>query len=763
LALAHPRGGVYTFSMKHSKIPAFAIAAIFVAIFSSVGRTADAPSDNAAGLSGSVQDLKDASQGGAKDRQPAPTPAPISSEQVQFWDKLKDGSFDSVCKNAQIKLSQNAVIADVVGIGGGLKRYIRSFPSRQLALIDEINVKLNANYGHEVLNIPDVGAFSLGITGGVEGKSMVVRPLESDKYCSQLKTLVKLYDVKTVLPVTAKRISAMAVGEIWKLPVVVRYGVSAGIGATVPEILTISFGASETKERRPSVSLYRIDENNLRLRLRLDHITVKSVGVSARSIDIPAGDIGLLSGEDAISKLANKTLASQINKYIAFSLAYSHVRVRGQKLLLEFYINPKDPEQVEKTAEFLAGNIATLRKFIKMGLKFDSFSEEMDARSGVGNIGQVADDVGATIGAGSAFAGSDHYSGRSNNFNVTIPVLHSQQNSWASNHHRYQSLNEDGRTIHVQQESRVSNGQSFNVPFVGAMMKYDSQKHIYVVNKETTDGKVSRPSLIYQQHEGFVRSVDSSARDMIDQANNVLKYAGVKGNGTTGENLIPSADIFPPVPYDESLSADGDFPSGQSKTYKAAMMSFRLLFNEKAVQDIVFAAPQLILKAYINVMRERVGQVLDKVKDLFSINEKGKVSYDYDAASARLEPEFPVEGATNPLDIVRNVAYSAARFIERITAVRNESNWKDQSEKLSKVASGSEMKYDDFLKVVIQMVDTRDISSEIYVHTDKKIKGEPDVSQNYNIFNNRADGFDRSYDDVTKMQQRFAEPTELTD
>jgi len=73
------------------------------------------------------------------------------------------------------------------------------------------------------------------------------------------------------------------------------------------------------------------------------------------------------------------------------------------------------------------------------------------------------------------------------------------------------------------------------------------------------------------------------------------------------------------------------------------------------------------------------------------------------------------------------------------------------------------MKYEDFLKVVIQMVDTKDISSEIYVHTDKRVKGEPDVSQNYNIFNNRADGFDKSYDDVTKMQQRFAEPTELTD
>jgi len=121
------------------------------------------------------------------------------------------------------------------------------------------------------------------------------------------------------------------------------------------------------------------------------------------------------------------------------------------------------------------------------------------------------------------------------------------------------------------------------------------------------------------------------------------------------------------------------------------------------------------------------------------------------------------DGRTNPLDIVRNLAYAATQFIEKIVSVRSESTWKGQSERLAKVASSGDMKYEDFLKVVIQLVDVKNISSEIFVHTDKRVKGEADVTQTYNMFNNRENGFDTTIADVTHMRERFAEPTDLTD
>jgi len=57
----------------------------------------------------------------------------------------------------------------------------------------------------------------------------------------------------------------------------------------------------------------------------------------------------------------------------------------------------------------------------------------------------------------------------------------------------------------------------------------------------------------------------------------------------------------------------------------------------------------------------------------------------------------------------------------------------------------------------------KNISSEVYVHTDKRVKGEPDVSQNYTMFNTRENGFDSTIADVTHMRERFADPTDLTD
>ncbi|MCX5784136.1 MAG: hypothetical protein NTX59_00450 [Elusimicrobia bacterium] len=761
--------------MNFKSLSKISLAAVALSLSSNIGaKASDLAFDGAyrgASLFDSVRELKDQTKDGTDGRAPVSVPVPSSAtssnELTNFWDNLKDGGMDKLCKSAQIQLNQNYTVANVLGLGGGIKRYLKAFPDNRLALVDEIDLSLSASIGTEVLQVPNVGALNVGISGGVEGKSVVVRPLESTKYCKELGTLVKLYEMKTVLPITAKRISRMENGEIWKLPVVVRYSVSGGIGAMAGQAVNISIGAGITRERKPAVSLYRIDDNNLRLRLRIDHVKVTSVGNSANTVEIPAGAIGLLTGEDLISKTVDRTLASEINKMIAFKLACSYAHTRGQKLLLEFYINPNDPEQVERLVQFVQGDLSTIRKFIEMGLKFDTFSEDASGQAGVGDIDQLAAQAGSQVNANATFAGSDHYDGNSHNFYINVPVIHSHQKTWSSTYHRYQSLNNDGSTIHVQQQTRISNGDSINIPLAGTMIKYNSQKDVYVVNKEAANGQVSRPVMLYQQYEGFLRNGDASARQMIDKANNVLKYAGMQGNGVNMDNTLPSAGIFPPLPPQEpNYNSDNNQPE-PSKTYKAAVMSFKLVFTEKAVQDIVFAPAQMIMKSFMNVMRETEGEIINKVMDLFTIDKKGKVAYDYDAVSKRLGVNASDynngDNGTNPLDIVRTLAYSATRFIEKIISVRSESGWKAQSEKLAKVASSGEMKYEDFLKVVIQMVDVKDISSEIFVHTDKRVEGEADITQNYNMFNNRENGFDNTISDVTHMRERFAEPTDLTD
>ena len=754
----------YTIGMTILKnISRLGAAAVILSLFSGTGAKATNISfDGATRSNLSIQDIQNQANGDNKT--PVPSTYTPTTELTNFWGDLTENTRDKICKAAKLNVNQNAHIIDQIGIGGGLKREFKSYPDKRLALIDEVSLKLNVALGTQLLSVPGTGSLGVSVSGALEGRSVVVRPLEDNRYCKNLKLIAKLWDVKTVLPVTAKRIDKMDVGEIWKVPLIVRFSFGAGIGANIAEVVNVSIGASETKERKPTISLYKIDENNLRVRFRVDHVTVKSVGVSAGTIEIPAGDIGVMSGENLIANTVNRTLAKEINKFIAFKLGYSYVRVSGQKLLLEFYVDPKNPEQVEKLAEFLKGNLDTITAFIKMGLRFDQFADEASSQSGVGEIEDLAGTAGSALGAANTFAGTDHYNSQAHNFNITIPVIHAHDNNWTSSQHKYQALNGDGTAIHVRQETRVSNGNSMNLPFAGTLIKHNTQKHIYVVNQENTDGTASQPVLLYQKYEGFVRRDDAGAREMLNNANDVLKYAGMQGNGTDMSNTLPSAAIFPPLP-DQDQDNDGNDPS---KTYRSAVMSFKLVFAEQAVQDIIFAPAQLIMKSFMNVMRETEGAIINKVMDLFNIDNKGRVSYNYRAMQKRLDANgfdtsISGDNGTNPLDIVRSLAHAASKFIEKIASVKEESTWKGQSERLAKVAAHGEMKYEDFLKVVIQLVDTRHLSSEIYVHTDKRVKGEEDVNQNYTMFNTRDNGFDNTIASVTQMQQRFAEPTDLTD
>jgi hypothetical protein len=240
---------------------------------------------------------------------------------------------------------------------------------------------------------------------------------------------------------------------------------------------------------------------------------------------------------------------------------------------------------------------------------------------------------------------------------------------------------------------------------------------------------------------------------------------GVNGNGTSLDNTLPTEGIFPALPEEQDNEGNTTQPS---KTYKAAVMSFKLLINDRGVQDIIFAPAQAIMKAFMNVAREEESFIVDKVMDLFTINKDGKVDYDYKAVSKRLGVNGfdNTEGRTNPLDIVRNLAYSATRVIQDIMSIRNASDWKAQSERLSEVAAGkskSNLSYEDFLKVVVQLVKPGDVSASVYVHTDKHVKGEADVTQTYEFFNNRDNNFDNTMSEVTQMQNRFNDPATLTD
>jgi len=694
---------------------------------------------------------------------PAPEPAkapvistetPTGSDFGRWFEKFKEGTENSICKAAQLKLNQNARLVSVLGVGGGFGRSLKQFPNRQIALVDEVALRLSLTADNQILPLPSVNGLGVSISGQLEGKSQVVRPLGSTRYCDELGTWAKLYDVKVVMPASSERIAKMDIGEIWKLPLSMKLAFNAGIGASYSELVNVSVSAGAAHERRPSVTLYRMSEDKLRLRLRLDRVTVFSAGASIRSAEIPMSDLGFWEADNILANFVNKTVASEINKFISFQLSVGHSRNFGKKLLLEFVLNPKDPQQMEALEKFLQGNFGVIKRFVELGIPFCDFSASDNSVDGLGELSGISEQALQGIGSKPTFAGSDIYSGHANSLHFQVPVINTHDVSWSASYNRYQSVEKNGETLHVQERRRTSNSKTLSVPFMGANVKHNSERTFYVVNREGADGKAAQPALMYQQSEGIVKHTDGSARDLVERANGVLRYVGRKGDGVNNEETLPKNELFP--------SSGGTF-----KTYKSVVMNFSLLINARGLQEILLAPLQTIVKAYLNMMREFVPAIVDKVADLFSVNAAGKVTYD------RREAERRVGGTAadhqdpqKPIDTVRSLALGAEEVIKDIAAARNAPGWKEQSATLAAISTGksrSGLEYEDFLKVIVQLTDPMNVSAQVYLNTDKKVKGEQDIAQTYQFFNNRSDSFDANIAEVNQMRDRFAEPATLTD
>ncbi|OGS12799.1 MAG: hypothetical protein A2234_05840 [Elusimicrobia bacterium RIFOXYA2_FULL_58_8] len=717
---------------------------------------------------------------------PSPSTAIPSVELTSFWEKLKDGVSEPLCKKAEVALKKNVEVLDGAGLGGGVRRAIRRFPDGRLALIDEVKLNVFAVLGEESAILSETGGlihqgavrpedvfFRMGLSGKLEGKSQVLQPLQSQSFCREVREWVKFYRLKTVLPAKAKRIVEMEVGEIWKLPLTMRMAFSVGAGANVAQTVNISLSAGLSKESKPSVSLRRLDADHLRLRLRLDRLQVASVGVAASTVEIPLNLLGLENAGASVADILLKTLRmpsstwaagkfinsstfdklllNEINKYLSIKLAFAHSRFSGKKLLLEFILNPNNAEQMANLEEFLRGDLGLLNRFMELGVRFNSFAEQEDVQEGQCGLEDTAGQVGGELDAESGFAGTDVYRGRSNSLGIRVPFVGNSNVTWGSSYHRYQSLGNGGETIHAYHKNRTYKGSNLDIPFKGTFLKHNSQKDVYVLNKESTDGTVTRPVFLYQQYEGLIGRGTGEVKTMLEMANGVLRYVGVGGNGTDNGSQLPVGDILT-----------------ESRRYRAGLMGFKLLINEGGVQDIVFAPAQAIVKAYMNVMRELYAGIIDKVMHLFTFDKKGRVTYDTGAAQAALGVTAwdEIAQGCNPLEIMDTLAYTATCVVADIAGVRDAPDWHAQSERLSRVAGGaskSGLKYEDFLKVAVQLTQPSNISASVYVHLDPKKKGVGNVTRNYDFFDSGNNSYDANISEVTQMRERFAEPSLLSD
>ncbi|HNT97195.1 MAG TPA: hypothetical protein PKK31_02890 [Elusimicrobiales bacterium] len=702
----------------------------------------------------------------------APAPRPVQPQQgnnelLHFWEDLKEDVFDDVCKEIKPDISEGVDFDPVGGIEGKFKRFLKQYPDNRIALVDEVGVKLDA--GHTFADILDVGGhpFNIGISGRLEGKSVVVRKLKNVKYCKEILTILDVRTVKTILPVSAKRIGEMQPGEIWKFPAVLSVSASGGVGAPVQPWITLSFSLGHTREKKPSLTLFKMDENRLRFRIRLDQAVITRGGVSANT-SFDAGMIGLPEAEGFFARELNKTLVKEFNKYVAFRFGLSHARTKGKKILMEFILDANNREQLEKLEEFLKGDLTVIRKLIKLGAQVNDYSSHDDIAAGAQSLEEFEQAVGQELGLNSTFTGSDHYNSDSNGHNITLPILYQREGNTGHRYDRYQALGAD-EVMHVNNAFRNVSESNINVPLLGKVYKHTTNQSMYVVNYESAGGGVSDAAVVYQRYEGYVKHDESKAKGMIERMNEILKYAGAGGEGTNSDYLIDTDALFPRLDPDNAAETDEwGRPVLDSKSYKSAIMSFSLVFTKTAVRDILGASGELILKATLNVMEGLDREIMDKVKHLLRVKDDGKVDYDWKEARKLLRDyERAGDDSFDPVDVVRQTCYHASRVIADIFSVRDESDWRAKSEKLSKIMSGrgrSRLGYENMMQIAIQLVNPKNLYASLYFQTDKRIKNEANVSDTYQIYNPEVgQAFGQQQHGANSLRDRFADPSTLSD
>jgi len=701
----------------------------------------------------------------AAEPQPGQTPQPGNNELLHFWEDLKSDVFDDICKDVEIPIDAGFDIGDIAGVEGKFKRYMKQYPDNKIAVIDEVGVKLDA--GHTFSDIFNVNGntFNIGFSGGLEGKSVVVRKTNEDKYCKNLLKIVDLRKVKTILPLNEKRINEMAVNEIWKFPARIHMGVSGGLGYPVQPWLTIGFSLGTSKEMKPSVTLYKMDADHIRMRIRLDRITVKSAGASVGT-SFDAGMIGLPEAEGFLMKEIDKALVKEFNKYLALKFGLSTSRAKGQKILLEFVIDAKSPEQVTKMVQFLKGDLSIIKRLIEMGVRFNDFSSLDDTAAGQQALDSVSGVAAEGLGLNSTFAGSNHFNSNSNASNIVLPiVLHREANA-SQRYDRYQVSGSD-QVLHVHNASKNTSVSNINVPFIGKIFKHNTNQNFYVVNYEDKDGQVSDAAMVYQRYEGFIKHDERDARGMVTDMNEILKYAGTQGNGVNTGFTVDVDALFPRL-ADAEANPEYDSEGNKivdSKRYKSAIMSFSLVFTQKAVRDILAASNMTVLRAVLNIMEGLDREILEKVRHLFSFDSKGKVDYDWKAARKLLD-KYETDDF-DPFTVVRSFCSNVAAVVADIASVRETGDQKAKSERLAQVMGGkgkSRVGYENMLQVMIQLVDVKDIYAKLDVKTDKRIKGEENINNSYNLYNdNLQAGYSSQLGQANSLRDRFADPSVLSD
>ncbi|MBI5247758.1 MAG: hypothetical protein HY923_11320 [Elusimicrobia bacterium] len=644
---------------------------------------------------------------------------------------------DQLCR--RIKLNKDYTVGgpDWPSATIGFNRRMEADIDGKLALIDteELKIGWSKSLGDELGNTGAHGSIWAGAT--VDGRSMVIRRLGSYGTCSEMDRLLKVTDIKLAIPFTTKRIMAMENGELWRIPMTLNVSYGAGVSGVAGEDVALSFGVSKGKTGTASMTLWRLSEKKARFRFRIDYVGVHSRSLSI-SKTIPAAEFAF-QGTNAALKLVNKEIAKQLNRYTALYLGIGRSKSDGRRLVLEYVIDPTDPDQARAMAEALQGNFKTLVDLARrMATTHTSNDETQQAYT------EIQEENALRLGY-ATYAAMSQYNGRSRSVSIGVPFLFAGNWSSSTGNDTVKRYTQDGGEFKFHNAANSPSGEFFNIPFLGPMVKNLESRNVEFVTYAADGQPHSEAFGVYMHNQAFLRLPASSVSSGVEDVNAVLRLAGAARRGGVDRTM----EI--PVPRVERL--EGRAEGADQKGW----VSLTMVINQKAVRDALAATAPELLKAYaVGTKPEDRPWAEWLVKN--GRLENGRLVYDQAQAKRDLDIR---EGGDSWL---ANMAGRAAGLVTDMADAASAPNNEDRAQRFAKVFSHenrSGMGHADVFRVLIQFIDPLDVTGDFVAAVDGAHKGAAEIKAHYVLKKGRSE-VDK-LGDAGATRGRFADGSIMTD
>ncbi len=640
-------------------------------------------------------------------------------------------------------MGANSLITNLAG--SGTRKFLRDPQYGRLFLDDEIN--LNPTLGPSREFATPIKGLPLSFFGTVNfnGTSGVARPLPNQDSCKEIRQYMKVWDFKLVLPLSGSRIAAMLPGEIWRIPATftIRIGPSAGYSVTNSVSGALLSGAAQqalmqgvnvvvsisgSTQKSATVTLRRLDENSLRVRVRLGRARILDAnGTVFAGAPVVGMSQSLIGGLVAhLSKTIAPGVASYISQELLLMLSGQLTLDRsytaGDTAVLEYVLNPHNAEQMDILARLLRGDLNVFKQlvhFSRLPKPSSSASDDTD----LAQLSALEKQHSRALGQKPSYSGLTAVRAAMSQISGGLPFIGNF--SWSRGHDESSFLDkraEGYNRYHVYDASRQKNWGLFYIPFAGTVSLRSHSQSIQAFSSKDSSGSSVGASVLFVDQHGALRRVGKRTAGALEEYNGIMRYVGAHGSGVDRKMEIPVPNVL---------------PSSGTGVVKRSNMNFSLYMSSTAVGSILKASAVEVMAAYRNAFPERETSRAGLMGRLAQAAD-GLLNRRSDKKMTRLAGDIEKAGEGSDQDA-------------RLAA-------------FAKIVSGkgkSKMGFKDVFRVLVQFADPTEIAGELLMTVATKM-GEANSGESHLVYNPDL-LHSQSVKSFAKTKYRYIPPQPLTD